>query len=94
MRSSSPFINIKESLEGIDFPATKEEIVAYATEHDADENALEMLRELPEKVFDSLQEISEAFTSPEEEEDTKSKHSDPIHKKTGGVHTAEIFPSS
>lgn len=95
MRSSSPLIQLRESLEDLFLPADKQEIIAHAAEKNVDDSVLEMLMTLlPHKEYETLQDISEHLTDPSKEEDVKSKHSDPIHKKIGGVQNAPLFSDS
>ncbi len=46
-------------LSGLQFPASKEEIVRYASEHDAPEAALVMLHKLDELTYNNVGEICE-----------------------------------
>jgi hypothetical protein len=39
--------NVAKALKGIDFPATKDELVKWAREHNADKEVIDMLRKLP-----------------------------------------------
>ena len=55
-------INLMELIDGFQFPGTKAQIVEYALENDASEDALELLEGLPEMYFDSLAEFSRHAT--------------------------------
>ena len=52
-------INLQELLDGMDYPVATVEILDYAQDQDASEEALELLRGLPDnREFDSLTEIN------------------------------------
>jgi hypothetical protein len=51
-------INILELLDGMPLPATKQELVAWAEDHDASEEALEQLRGMRGDTFRSIADIS------------------------------------
>lgn len=44
-------MNLRELLDGMAYPVEKIEIIAYAIDHDASEEALEMLRALPHEHY-------------------------------------------
>jgi len=47
-------INLLELLDGLEFPATKTEIVDYAQDQGASEEALDMLQALPHEEYKTL----------------------------------------
>ena len=51
-------MNLEEIIDGIEFPAAKVQIVDYAGEQGASEEAMEMLRALPVQNYDSMEEIN------------------------------------
>ena len=50
-----------EYLDGIRYPASKKDLLAYAREHDAPEDALADLNRLPDGSYDEWMEITEAL---------------------------------
>lgn len=59
--------NLENVLDGIDFPAAKVQILAYAGEHGASEEAMEMLRALPVQHYRNMQEINDKLGLIEEQ---------------------------
>lgn len=51
-------INYLELIDGMKFPATRAEIVEYAQDHDASEEAVEAFRAMPKQYFESLEDVS------------------------------------
>ena len=51
-------INVEEVLDGLSFPASKMQIIAYADDNDASEEAMEMLRAIPAKNYESMKAIN------------------------------------
>lgn len=49
-------------LEGITYPATKDELVEYATQQRADDDVLSILERLPEETYESSSEIEDALS--------------------------------
>lgn len=60
-------INILSSLDGIPFPASKVEILVYAGEHETSEEVMELLRALPTKQYQNMNEINAALGTVKEE---------------------------
>lgn len=58
-------IEIQKFLEGIDFPATKDDIIETAQNNDAGQEIFDLLEKLPEKEYQSLIEISQEIGSME-----------------------------
>lgn len=52
---------ISQFIEGVDFPATREEIIDHAHDRDAPEDVLDMLEELPDDEFQSMAEVWDAI---------------------------------
>jgi hypothetical protein len=47
-------MNMRELLDGLHFPVAKIEILDFADDHEASEEALEILRALPQESYDSM----------------------------------------
>jgi hypothetical protein len=58
MAQSEQPINILELLDGMEFPATVIELVAYAEDQGASEDALEEIRALPDEDYQSIHDIA------------------------------------
>lgn len=54
-------INYLELIDRMRFPATRAEIVEYAQNHDASEEAVEAFRALPKQYFQTLEEVSRSI---------------------------------
>jgi hypothetical protein len=55
-------IQVQKFLGGIDYPASKEDIVNKAKEKGADGNVLEALQNLPDQHYDAPTAVSEAIS--------------------------------
>ncbi|GAA4849490.1 hypothetical protein GCM10023201_47030 [Actinomycetospora corticicola] len=51
---------VRKALQGKDFPADRNDVVAYATDRDVDEKTLTALAALPEGSYGSLDEVLDA----------------------------------
>jgi hypothetical protein len=51
---------VRKALQGADFPAERNDLVAYATDRDVDEKTLVALAALPDGTYDSLDEVVDA----------------------------------
>ena len=47
-------VNILEVLDGAVFPASKMELIAFAQDHDASEDVLDLLQSIPDDIYNSL----------------------------------------
>jgi hypothetical protein len=56
-------IQLQKYLSGIDYPATKQELIERAQQKGADKNVLETLKSLGRDEFNSPNDVSEAFGS-------------------------------
>lgn len=57
-RSSADFPpDILEILDGVEFPASKVDLISHAYDNDASEEAVEMLRALPDSSFNHLSDV-------------------------------------
>lgn len=54
-------VNIQKHLAGVDYPASKEDLMDAAENNNADESVLNMLRMLPEKDYESPMDVNEAL---------------------------------
>lgn len=53
-------IQLQKFLKGMNYPASKEELIEHAKKHDADENALKTLEQLPEDEYETPADVSKA----------------------------------
>ena len=60
-------MNLEEIIDGIEFPAAKVQIVDYAGEQGASEEAMEMLRALPVQNYNNMNEINAELGKVEEQ---------------------------
>lgn len=54
-------INVPQHLKKVDFPATKQEIISGAKNSDADQDVMNALNGLPDKTYDSMEEVGKAL---------------------------------
>ncbi len=59
MAKANP-IDIQKHLSGVDYPASKADLVSHAREGDAPEEVLDTLQRLPERDYDGPTEVTEA----------------------------------
>ena len=52
------FIKVYRFLRGIRYPATKQQLIRQASSNQADEEALDSLRSIPEREYSGLDEVS------------------------------------
>jgi hypothetical protein len=52
--------NIAKHLEGIDFPADREDLVSQAEDNDADPEILDVLNRLPDQEYQSMADVMSA----------------------------------
>ncbi|GAA3796498.1 DUF2795 domain-containing protein [Sphaerisporangium flaviroseum] len=55
------FIHVQKFLSGVDYPATKEQLVEHAKKQGADKQALEALQRLPDKEYEGPSGVSKAL---------------------------------
>jgi hypothetical protein len=60
MTKANP-IQVQKFLSGMDYPATKEEIVDHAKSKGADENIMQTLEQLPDESFETPADVSKAI---------------------------------
>ncbi|PZP55312.1 MAG: hypothetical protein DI586_07325 [Micavibrio aeruginosavorus] len=51
--------DILELLDGVEFPASQADLISYAYDQDASEEAVEVLRALPDSTFNHMQDVRE-----------------------------------
>jgi hypothetical protein len=66
-------IQIQKFLKGVDYPATKKELIENAKKAGADENILASLEQLPDKEFQTPADVSEEFKGPSEDRVERSQ---------------------
>ncbi len=59
MSATNP-VQLQKYLKGLDYPASKDEIVGHAERHGADQNALGTLRRLPDEKYQTPADVSQA----------------------------------
>lgn len=62
-------IRAEKALQGVDLPASKQQLIDYAESHGADAKSLQALRALPDQQFGSLDEVTAAVPQQPEGED-------------------------
>lgn len=60
MTKANP-IQVQKFLSGMDYPASKEEIVDHAKSQGADENIMQTLKQLPDESFETPADVSKAI---------------------------------
>jgi hypothetical protein len=53
----TPTRDAAKALEGIDFPANRDQIVEYARQHNVTQDVLEWLRNLPDQQFSNMADV-------------------------------------
>ncbi len=54
-------IQVEKLLKGLDYPVSKQDLIKYAEQHGADENARQALNQLPDQTFESPVGVSKAI---------------------------------
>ena len=55
------FVRVQKFLGDLSYPATKQQLVDYARGNQADDEALSMLRSMPEREYNGPDEVSKAI---------------------------------
>lgn len=55
-------IQLQKHLKGVDYPASKEDLISHAKEQGADENAISVLEQLPDQEYESPTDVSQAVS--------------------------------
>ncbi|MEI2582761.1 DUF2795 domain-containing protein [Scytonema sp. PRP1] len=53
-------IQLQKHLKGVDYPASKEQLIQHAQKQGADDTAISVLNELPDQEYESPTDVSEA----------------------------------
>jgi len=53
-------IELQKHLKGVDYPASKEELIEHAEQQGADEKIREILEQLPDEEYETPAEVSKA----------------------------------
>ena len=53
-------IQLQKHLKGVDYPASKEQLIQHAQKQGADDTALSVLNQLPDEEYESPTDVSEA----------------------------------
>jgi hypothetical protein len=61
-------IQVEKFLKGLDYPASKEELIGHAKKHGADQNTCEVLEELPDQTYSGPTGVSKAIGQIDREE--------------------------
>lgn len=54
-------IQVQKFLKGVDYPASKQDLIDKAQEYGADNNMRQMLEQLPEQEYDTPADVSKAI---------------------------------
>lgn len=54
-------IRVAKALQGLEFPASKEQVLAYAQERSADQRTMQELKGLPDRNFGSTEEVEKTL---------------------------------
>jgi predicted transcriptional regulator len=54
-------IQVQKFLKGIDYPVSKEDLIAHAEENGADDNVLDTLEQIEEDEFETPADVSKAI---------------------------------
>jgi hypothetical protein len=53
-------IQLQKHLKGVDYPASKEQLIQHAQKQGADENAISVLQQIPDQEYETPTDVSEA----------------------------------
>ncbi len=53
-------IQLQKWLKGVDYPASKDDLIAQAKQNGADEHVIEVLEEIPDDDYDTPADVSKA----------------------------------
>ncbi len=67
---------VERALAGMEYPATKEELVIYARDNDVEELIIAQLESLPEQEYDSGADVAEAVGDGKNEKSKGTKDDD------------------
>lgn len=66
-------VQIQQYLGGVDYPCSKDDLVEHAREAGADEDVIDIIEGLPMDRFNSPNDVSEAISGLDEEEDEEEE---------------------
>lgn len=66
-------IQVEKFLKGLDYPVKKADLVKYAEQHGADENARNVLSRIPDREYEGPAGVSKAIGQIDYEEGTSKK---------------------
>lgn len=64
---------IQQYLGGVDYPCSKEDLIDHAREEGAEDDVIDMIEGLPMDRFNSPDDVSEAISGMDEEEDEEEE---------------------
>ena len=67
-------IQIQKYLKGVDYPASRDDLVRNARENGADESICASLEQLPDEHFQTPADVSEAFKGPSQDNAQETRH--------------------
>lgn len=67
-------IQIQKYLKGVDYPASKQDLIKSAKKNGADESVCASLEQLPDEDFQTPADVSEAFKAPSQDNVQDSRH--------------------
>jgi hypothetical protein len=53
-------IQLQKHLKGVDYPASKEQLIQHAQKQGADENAIAALQQIPDQEYEAPTDVSQA----------------------------------
>jgi hypothetical protein len=53
-------MQMQQHLDGMNYPASKDDVMAYAMQHGANSDEMEMLKKMPMDAFNSFDDVSAA----------------------------------
>jgi hypothetical protein len=56
-------IQMQKFLGGVDYPASRDDLVRHAEQHGADDDVLEGLRQMEDRSYDGPNAVSQAFST-------------------------------
>ncbi|WP_017720495.1 DUF2795 domain-containing protein [Kamptonema formosum] len=54
-------VRVQKDLKGVDYPASKQDLLEHAKQHGADENVRSTLEQLPDQEYQTPAEVSKAI---------------------------------
>ncbi|MCW2237129.1 DUF2795 domain-containing protein [Azospirillum canadense] len=54
-------INVTHVLKGIDFPASKQDLVKHAQSHKADDEVLDTLKKMPDQEYGTMADVMKGY---------------------------------